>query len=101
MGQRIAKAVGQWDSPLVSGLRGRGLMLGFQLDAEAVGHSPRFAGSGRTPALFVIDALHQAGLLTVPAGQDVVRWLPPMVVTAEQVDEALAIFADVLQSLTA
>ena len=99
MGEKIKVAAGAWDCPLVTEVRGRGLMLGFQLDAEAVARCPGFEAAGRSPGLFVIDALHEAGLLTVPAGADVVRWLPPLVVDDAQVDEALSIMAAVLNQL--
>ena len=39
------------------------------------------------------------GFLTVPAGDDVVRWLPPLNVSDAEVDEALATFSEVLSSL--
>jgi len=99
LGEKIIAEAGSWGSPLVTEVRGRGLMLGFQLDAEAVANCPGFEASGRTPALFVIDALHAAGLLTVPAGTDVVRWLPPLVVGDAEVDEALSLMSAVLDQL--
>jgi len=41
--------------------------------------------------LKVIDALRDAGLLTVGAGENVIRLLPPLIVTEAQIDEAIAL----------
>lgn len=97
--RRIREAVEQWNSPLVRSLRGVGLMLGFVLDEEAVTALPGFPESGATPALFVVRAAMEAGLLTVPAGSGVVRWLPRLDVPDEEVDEALHLFREVLDAL--
>lgn len=99
---RIREAVSGWDFPFFVELRGLGLMLGFAFDPDAVQKIPGFAESGRTPALFIVDALQKdESLLTVPAGSRVVRWLPPLNVTDEEVDEALARFHRVLSHLSA
>ncbi|MEM7697971.1 MAG: acetylornithine transaminase [Verrucomicrobiota bacterium] len=89
---RIRTAVSDWTFPQVKGLRGVGLMLGFQLDPNG------FAEAKQTPALQVVKAAMEAGLLTVPAGETVVRWLPPLNVSDSEVDEGLRLFADVIQS---
>jgi acetylornithine aminotransferase len=41
------------------------------------------------------------GLLLVPAGATVVRYVPPLIVTAEEVDEALALTERCLARLCA
>ncbi len=97
---RIREAVATWDFPVLSELRGVGLMLGFVLDAQAMADVPGFAASGKTPSIFVVNAAREAGLLTVPAGETVVRWLPPLNVTDAEVDEALAVFHGVLSTLS-
>ncbi len=97
---RIKEAVDQWNFPFLAELRGVGLMLGFVLDPAAMAAVPGFAGSGKTPSIFVVNAAREAGLLTVPAGETVVRWLPPLNVTDAEVDEALAIFHEVLAGLS-
>ena len=97
---RIREAVAKWDFAILRELRGVGLMLGFVLDAEAMSPVAGFAESGKTPSLFVVNAAREAGLLTVPAGETVVRWLPPLNVTDAEVDEALALFHAVLSTLS-
>jgi acetylornithine/N-succinyldiaminopimelate aminotransferase len=41
----------------------------------------------------------QNGLLTVPAGPTVIRWLPPLNVSQAEVDEAISIFAGTLADI--
>ncbi len=67
--------------PHVLEARGRGLLVGYQLDIEA---GP------------VVDACLEAGLVTLTAGSDVLRLAPALVVSEPEVDEALAILAEVL-----
>lgn len=97
---RIREAVAAWDFPVLADLRGIGLMLGFVLDADLMARIPDFVSSGKSPSLFVVNASRDAGLLTVPAGETVVRWLPPLNVTDAEVDEALALFHGVLSTLS-
>ncbi|NLT70259.1 MAG: aspartate aminotransferase family protein [Verrucomicrobiaceae bacterium] len=97
---RIRAGAAKWSFPVVEELRGVGLMLGFVLDPAEMDKVAGFAESGKTPSLFVVDAAREAGLLTVPAGEKVVRWLPPLNVSDEEVDEALALFEGVLATLS-
>ena len=62
-------------------VRGRGLMLAGVLDRDAAG---------------VVDACRDAGLLVLTAGADVLRLLPPLVVSEDEIGEALAILEDAL-----
>ena len=55
-------------------LRGKGLMLGLKCV---------------TPNLEMVDRLRRCGLLTVGAGDNVVRLLPPLIITASEIDQAL------------
>ena len=87
--------------PPMKEVRGLGMMIGILLDEEAVRQSPSFVSSGRTPAGFVVDQLNRAGLLTVPAGADVVRFLPPLTLTREEAEEGLDIFFSVVTAMGA
>jgi acetylornithine/N-succinyldiaminopimelate aminotransferase len=73
---------------VVKEVRGWGLILGMELTEEC----GFLAGD-------VVGKLTEAGMLTVPAGLRVVRFVPPLVVTAQEVDEALALIGDTLKSL--
>ena len=67
--------------PRVRALRQLGLMIGVDL---------------RERCRPYIDALAEAGVLTLPAGTTVIRLLPPLVITEEQIDEVVEALAGVL-----
>ncbi|MBL9104443.1 MAG: acetylornithine transaminase [Myxococcales bacterium] len=66
-------------------IRGWGLIIGVELGADE-----------RRSAAEVARAALEAGLLVVPAGPRVVRLVPPLIVGAAEVDEALALLTRVL-----
>ncbi|RKH11540.1 acetylornithine transaminase [Corallococcus sp. CA053C] len=68
----------------VKAVRGRGLLLGIELDREA---AP------------VVAKLRDAGLLVNSAGDTTVRFAPPLIITRQELDEALGILQRVLASL--
>ena len=74
-------------------------MIGFCLNAEAFERIAEFADSGKPASIFAVGKLIDAGLLTVPAGPDVVRWLPPLNVTKEELDEANVILRNAFDAL--
>ncbi|MEO0448440.1 MAG: acetylornithine/succinylornithine family transaminase [Verrucomicrobiota bacterium] len=103
-GKRICQAISQWKSPWIEEVRGLGLMLGIVLsDAWIEARKQRSDGGGTgTPAVQVVKELMERGLLTVPAGERVVRILPPLNVKPTEVDEALSLlrsqFAEMSES---
>ena len=94
MGAYGLQKLQQLGSPLVSEVRGVGLMLGIELvkDFSARAKLPE----GKAPALWLVERLHEAGLLTIPSGTHALRWLPALNVTRAEIDEAAAIFGRVL-----
>ena len=81
LGQRLAAGLERL--PRVSSVRGRGLMLACELDVPA-------------PAL-VRRALIEQRLVVNATGPTTLRLLPPLIVTAADIDEALARLARVLE----
>lgn len=69
------------DQDLVTEIRGSGLIVGI-------------ACKGEVAAL--ITALRENGLLTLPAGPNVIRLLPPLTVTYEEIDEAVKMIKETL-----
>ncbi|HEY8030328.1 MAG TPA: aminotransferase class III-fold pyridoxal phosphate-dependent enzyme [Gaiellaceae bacterium] len=67
--------------PAVQQARGYGLLAGAVLDR---------------PAAEVVDAALHAGLVCLSAGSDVLRLAPPLVVGADEIDQALSILTEVL-----
>lgn len=88
---RIRQAISSWQLPVITAVRGLGLLLGIGLDPARI-PSP----AGQTPALFVVNRLMENGLLVPPAGPNTLRLLPPLNVTDTEIDEALAIVHAVL-----
>ena len=69
----------------VKEVRGSGLLVGVQLDV---------------PAGPLVGQARDRGLLILTAGAgDVIRLLPPLVVSEEEVDIAVAIIADLVKAL--
>ena len=65
-------------------VRGKGLMMGLEC---------------AVPNMDVVNAGYDALILTVPAGDNVVRFVPALTITKEEIDEALARLSSAAQSL--
>jgi predicted acetylornithine/succinylornithine family transaminase len=63
-------------------VRGRGLLIGIELDR---------------PAGPVVDACREAGLLTLTAGERVLRLTPPLIVEAADCEQALGVIGRALE----
>ena len=68
----------------VTAVRGRGLMIGAAV------------GARRDE---VLKGLQREKVLAIPAGSDVVRFLPPYIIEKAHIDQAVAAFRAVLQRL--
>jgi acetylornithine/N-succinyldiaminopimelate aminotransferase len=88
---RIRETIHSWELPIVTEVRGLGLLLGIALDPTLI-PTPE----GKTPALVVVTKLMERGLIVPPAGPNTIRLLPPLNVTAAEIDEALATIHSVL-----
>lgn len=93
METRIRDTIQSWNLPAITAVRGSGLLLGIGLDPAFIP-----VPEGKTPALMVVSQLMENGLLCPPAGPETIRLLPPLNVTAAEVDEALGILRGVLSS---
>ena len=92
----LARLIRKFPSVLKE-LRGFGLMIGLEFRTDA----PGFRGAEKTPALQVVDRLHQAGVLTVPAATSVVRLLPALNLTRPDAMEGLRAIEAVVAALAA
>lgn len=106
MGQRLRDhLLGlQQDYPQLGDIRGRGLMLGVELvdptgERDALGHPP----VSRTLAPKVQRECLKRGLILELGGRHgaVVRFLPPLIISAEQVDEVAGRFAEAVRAAVA
>ena len=81
-GEYIKNTVLGWKSDKVKDVRGMGLMLGIIVDADA-----RAA---------LVSEIMDKGVLVITAGKDAIRLLPPLTISYEELDEALAVMKTVL-----
>jgi acetylornithine/N-succinyldiaminopimelate aminotransferase len=82
---------------MIKSIRGVGLMLGFELGPDI----PAFSGKDKTPSIQFVNRLHQAGLLAVPAGTNVIRILPPLNLKQSEAAEGIEIIGSVIAELAA
>ncbi len=92
---RIRETIKSWQLPIVTEVRGNGLLLGVALDPTMI-PTP----DGKTPALVVVEKLLAHGLIVPPAGPHTFRLLPPLNVTEGEIDEALGVIKSVLTSFS-
>jgi predicted acetylornithine/succinylornithine family transaminase len=80
----LAEQLERLDSDKVIAVRGKGLLVGVELTK---------------PVAPLITAARDKGLLVISAGENVLRLCPPLIITREQIDVALAALNKCLQVL--
>ena len=80
-GEMIRSAVMSAAPKAVKGARGKGMMLGFQVEG--------------TPADY-LKAAAERGLLVLTAGADTIRLLPPLTISDDELQRGIALLIDVL-----
>lgn len=82
----------QQDYPDMDNVRGLGLMQGVEMRRDGTPDGER-AGN-------ILKECEKRGLLMLRCGpyQEIVRWLPPLIVNQQQIDEALGIFEEALKA---
>ena len=80
-GDFIRRKIRDFGCPVVKDVRGKGLMIGVQVDCD--------------PHMIAETAI-EAGLIVLTAGKDVVRLLPPLTITDAEIDTGLKLFKRVL-----
>jgi acetylornithine aminotransferase len=84
VGEQIRRGVEGLGHPLISGVRGAGLLLGITLTAPV--------------SVAAAAHLRDAGFLVNPIQPDVIRLAPPLILTAEQAEAFLAALPSALSS---
>jgi len=80
-GERLRNGILALESPKVRAVRGRGLMVGVEFKTRV------------TP---ILKGLQDRGVLALPAGSLIIRFLPPLVITNEQIDQTIAALGETL-----
>jgi ornithine--oxo-acid transaminase len=78
LGEHLMGGLRAIRSPLIREVRGKGLLVGVEIDASVM------------PARVLCERLMAHGVLTKDTHETVVRFAPPLVITRGQLDEALA-----------
>jgi ornithine--oxo-acid transaminase len=87
MGQRLRRGLRQLNSPLIAQVRGKGLLIGMEIDA------------GKALARTVCERLMANGILTRETHETVVRLAPPLIADGPTIDGAVRIIGDTLEQL--
>ena len=79
----------------IKAIRGIGLMIGIDMSKEIASFN------NKNPASIQwVSALHDAGLLTIPAGDSTIRFLPPLNLTQNEAQTGLDLFEHTIKKLT-
>jgi ornithine--oxo-acid transaminase len=87
MGDYFIAALRELRSPLIKEVRGSGLLIGVEFHADGV--------AART----VCEHLMEKGVLSKETHETVVRFAPPLVISREQIDQAVSALEQVLAEL--
>ncbi len=83
-GEYLRKKLNSIKSDKIISVRGKGLMAGIQVTV---------------PTHDIADKCLENGLFVLTAGKDVIRLLPPLVITKSEIDKGIEILQNVLNSL--
>lgn len=77
--------------PIIGDVRGRGLMLGAEIVKDA-------ATKEKAPELrnAIVAACYRRGMIIIGSGENTIRFAPPLVISQEEMAEALSVFEDAL-----
>jgi acetylornithine/N-succinyldiaminopimelate aminotransferase len=82
-GEKIMAAIRGWNLPAIKEVRGRGLMIGIDIENDA------------WP---VLETALSRGLLALPAGQKTLRLLPPFIISDSEIEQGLEILREVIRN---
>ena len=83
-GQYLMELLAELNSPHILEIRGAGLIVGIELDIEA---NP------------IVEKGYEAGMLLLSAGEKVVRFVPPLTISKEELALAVSKLGAILQEL--
>lgn len=86
VGEYLLERLEELNSPHIKDVRGRGLMLGLEMDIEVAD---------------IVKAGYEHGLLLVNAGANVLRFVPPLIIEKSDVDQMIASLTTILEDIDA
>lgn len=82
---------------VVKNARGLGFMLGLELQEKE--KIPAFASSEKSAAIQFTNRLHALGVMVIPAGNQMIRLLPPLNLKPQEAGEGIAKIEEAIKSL--
>jgi len=79
---------------LIGDVRGKGLMIGIEIVKDPVTKEKAVEEKNR-----ILQACFEKGLLILACGENVVRFMPPLIITRKEIDTGLAILEEVLKKV--
>lgn len=86
-GEQLRARILELDSPLIAGVRGRGLLIGIGLTEPVAGH--------------LVAAAMDAGLIVNAANDATIRMAPPLIIGDAEIDEFVERFSRALDAVAA
>jgi len=83
-GEYLKEMLAELNSPHIQEIRGEGLLVGVQMDTEV---GP------------IVNAAYEKGVILVSAGANVLRFVPPLVITNEELEHAVSVVGSILQEM--
>jgi acetylornithine/succinyldiaminopimelate/putrescine aminotransferase len=80
-GDYLMELLSELNSPHILAVRGKGLIVGVELDTEA---AP------------IIAEGYKRGLILVNAGPNILRFVPPLIITRAEIERAVSIVGEIL-----
>jgi acetylornithine/N-succinyldiaminopimelate aminotransferase len=81
-GEKYLSIIKSWKHPKIRAVRGRGLMIGVDIDGDASA---------------MLEKALEAGLLILSAGAQTLRFLPPYIISDAEIEQGLEILRGILQ----
>ena len=95
LGDYLHSYLSTLNSEHIREVRGLGLMIGIELHENI----PSLKAEGKTAASLFTSKLHEQGLLTIPAGNQTIRLLPPLNISRSECEEAVEKLGRALEKL--
>lgn len=83
-GDYLVELLDELNSPHIQEIRGEGLLVGVQMDI---------------PVGPIVNAAYDKGVILVSAGADVLRFVPPLIITKEELEKSVKVVGEILQEM--
>jgi len=83
-GEYLKELLEELNSPHITEIRGSGLLVGVEMDIEV---GP------------IVEKAYDKGVILVSAGANVLRFVPPLIISKEELAKAVSVVGDILQTV--